>query len=107
MSASLERPARPRVVEVLYYLTAVFFFVYLFAYFWTSEGGPVLLAITLVPVTFVLFTLDELRKDELYPRLRQPGAATESAVAVLVRGRDGTVEYLSPLKQQRIRGNRA
>lgn len=35
--------------------------------------------------------------DELYPRLRQPGAATETAVAVLVRGRDGTVEYLSPL----------
>ena len=32
-------------------------------------GGPTLLAFTLVPVTFVLFTLDALRKDELYPSL--------------------------------------
>ncbi len=57
------------VVEALYGLTAVFFFVYLFAYYWTSAGGPVLLAITLVPVTFLLFTLDALRNDEFYPRL--------------------------------------
>jgi TRAP transporter 4TM/12TM fusion protein len=62
--------SRPRVaVEWLYFLTAVFFFVYLFGYYWTSEGGPTLLAMTLVPVTFILFTLDALRKDELYPRL--------------------------------------
>ena len=62
--------SRPRaVIDGLYYLTAVFFFVYLFVYYWTSAGGPVLLAITLVPVTFILFTLDELRKDEFYPRL--------------------------------------
>ena len=33
------------------------FFVYLFVYFWTGEGGPTLLAMTLVPVTFVLFVL--------------------------------------------------
>ncbi len=59
----------PLAVEWLYYLTAVFFFVYLFVYYWTSLGGPVLLAITLVPVTFILFTLDELRKNEFYPRL--------------------------------------
>jgi len=62
--------SRPRVVvEWLYYLTGVFFFVYLFAYYWTSAGGPSLLAITLVPVTFILFTLDELRKNEFYPGL--------------------------------------
>jgi len=82
MSASLERPARPRVVEVLYYLTAVFFFVYLFAYFWTSEGGPVLLAITLVPVTFILFTLDELRRNEFYPRL--PALAGRALAAAYI-----------------------
>ena len=43
-----------------------------------SEGGPTLLAVTLVPVTFVLFTLDALRKDELYPR---PAAAANYAIA--------------------------
>jgi TRAP transporter 4TM/12TM fusion protein len=52
-----------------YYLTALFFFFYLFAYYWTSEGGPVLLAFGLVPVTFILYTLDELRKNSLYPSL--------------------------------------
>jgi len=62
---------RPHVaVEWAYYLTAVFFFVYLLVYYWTGEGGPVLLAFGLVPVTFILYTLDGLRKNELYPRLR-------------------------------------
>jgi TRAP transporter 4TM/12TM fusion protein len=70
VSASPAPASRPRVaVEWLYYLTAVFFVVYLFTYYWTSEGGPTLLAITLVPVTFILFTLDALRKGEHYPRL--------------------------------------
>ena len=44
-------------------------FVYIFHYYWTGAGGPTLLAMTLIPVTFVLFTLQALRDDELYPRL--------------------------------------
>ena len=70
MTVTAAPSSRPRlVVDRLYYLTAIFFFVYLFVYYWTGAGGPVLLAITLVPVTFILFTLDELRKNEFYPRL--------------------------------------
>ncbi len=70
MTASAAPAPRARAaIDGLYYLTAVFFFVYLFVYYWTGAGGPVLLAITLVPVTFILFTLDELRKNEFYPRL--------------------------------------
>ncbi|MGH8664551.1 MAG: TRAP transporter permease, partial [Burkholderiales bacterium] len=57
------------VANGLYFLTAIAFLAYLFVYYWTAEGGPVLLALTLVPVTFVLVTLDDLRKNELYPRL--------------------------------------
>jgi TRAP transporter 4TM/12TM fusion protein len=60
--------------NVLYYLTGISFFLYLFGYYWTSEGGPSLLALTLVPVTFILFTLDELRKGEFYAQL--PAAAS-------------------------------
>ncbi|HVL55009.1 MAG TPA: TRAP transporter large permease subunit [Burkholderiaceae bacterium] len=70
--APAQRPQR--VANALYYLTAVFFFAYLFVYYWTAAGGPVLLAVTLVPVTFILFTLDELRNGQLYPRL--PRAAS-------------------------------
>ena len=52
MSVSEAPAARPGLIaDVLYYLTAIFFFVYLFLYFWTSEGGPTFLAMTLVPVT--------------------------------------------------------
>lgn len=70
MTETVAPSSRPRiVVESAYYLTAIFFFVYLFVYYWTAEGGPVLLALTLVPVTFILFVLDELRKDVFYPRL--------------------------------------
>jgi len=82
MSAPPVFPRARSAVERLYYLTAVFFFLYLFGYYWTSEGGPSLLAITLVPVTFVLFTLDALRKNELYPRL--PAAANYAIGAVYV-----------------------
>ena len=56
-------------VHVLYLVTAVAFFAYLLYYYLTTAGGPTLLAFTLVPITFVLFTLDALRKDELYPTL--------------------------------------
>jgi len=80
-STEAARP-RPRPLDWLYYATAIFFFVYVFGYYWTSAGGPVLLAVTLVPVTFVLFTLDSLRKNELYPRL--PAAANYAIAALYI-----------------------
>jgi TRAP transporter 4TM/12TM fusion protein len=83
MSDSSAPVARTRlVVERLYYLTAVFFFVYLFGYYWTSEGGPVLLALTLVPVTYVLYTLEALRQDDFYPRL--PPSARHAIAAIFI-----------------------
>jgi TRAP transporter 4TM/12TM fusion protein len=67
---SLPPALSPRaVVHWLYYLTAVLFFAYLVHYYFTGEGGPTLLAVAMVPVTFVLFVLDDLRKDQFYPRL--------------------------------------
>jgi TRAP transporter 4TM/12TM fusion protein len=61
---------RPRfIIECVYFVIAIFFFLYLFFYFWTSEGGPTLLAMTLVPVAFVLFVLNGLRGNDLYPGL--------------------------------------
>ena len=75
--------SRPRLVlDWIYYVTAIFFFVYLFVYFWTTEGGPTFLAMTLVPVTFVLFVLNSLRDDDLYPSL--PPAANYAIAAVYI-----------------------
>ena len=62
-------PRSRAAVEVLYFATAITFFAWLLYYYLTTAGGPTLLAFTIVPVTFVLFTLDSLRKDELYPTL--------------------------------------
>ena len=72
------------VANALYFLTAVFFFLYLFVYYWTSEGGPSLLALALVPVTYILFTLDELRKGELYPRLPAAASCAIGALYVII-----------------------
>jgi TRAP transporter 4TM/12TM fusion protein len=58
-----------RGVVAAYYAVAIAFFAYLLNYYLTTLGGPTLLAFTMVPVTFVLFTLDGLRKGGLYPRL--------------------------------------
>jgi TRAP transporter 4TM/12TM fusion protein len=69
---TLSAVPRSRIVlDGTYYAVAIFFFLYLFIYFWTSEGGPTLLAMTLVPVTFILYVLNSLREDDLYPRLPQ------------------------------------
>ena len=82
MSVTQEKQGLRRVVEWAYYATALFFFVYLFVYYWTAGGGPVLLALTLIPVTFILFVLDSLRKDDFYPKL--PAAANYAIACVYI-----------------------
>jgi TRAP transporter 4TM/12TM fusion protein len=62
-------PRSRTILDCIYYAVAIFFFLYLFTYFCTSAGGPTLLAMTLVPVAYVLFVLNSLRADELYPGL--------------------------------------
>lgn len=78
----MSSPRSRIVLDCIYYAVAIFFFLYLFVYFWTSEGGPTLLAMTLVPVTFILFTLGSLRANDLYPRL--PAAANYAIAAIYV-----------------------
>jgi TRAP transporter 4TM/12TM fusion protein len=56
-------------IRILFSLIGLFFFVYLFRYFLTGVGGPTYLAVILVPVAFILFTLDALRTKDFYPRL--------------------------------------
>jgi TRAP transporter 4TM/12TM fusion protein len=68
MTETSGKPTR-LIVECAYYVISIGFFLYLFQYFWTSDGGPTLLAMTLVPVTFALFVLNCLRENDLYPRL--------------------------------------
>src|SRR4030042_7149828 len=66
--------------RILFNLFALFFFVYLFRYYLTGVGGPTYLAVILVPVVFILFTLDALRNKDFYPRL---GSTTNYIIAVV------------------------
>jgi TRAP transporter 4TM/12TM fusion protein len=76
-------PARPRfVINCIYYAVSIAFFLYIFHYYWTGEGGPTILALTLIPITFVLFTLQSLRDNDLYPRL--PPVANYVIAAVYI-----------------------
>jgi TRAP transporter 4TM/12TM fusion protein len=59
-------------VSWLYPAACAGFTVYLFHYYWTGAGGPTQLAVLLVPVAFVVATLEALRTGGLYPRLGRP-----------------------------------
>jgi TRAP transporter 4TM/12TM fusion protein len=59
----------PAIVDYLYYAIAISFFLAIFWYYWTGIGGPTLLAMTLIPVVYILFTLQALRDNDLYPAL--------------------------------------
>ncbi|MBI2152796.1 MAG: TRAP transporter permease [Candidatus Rokubacteria bacterium] len=93
----MSAPAKPaRAAEMLYFLVAAFFLVYLLRYYLTGLGGPTLLAMTLVPVAFILFTLDSLRTNALYPKLgplANQVIATVYVAVCLVVAVYMTVEY--------------
>jgi TRAP transporter 4TM/12TM fusion protein len=69
MTDTTPRFRPPLTLDVIYYVSAVIFAVYMFYYYWTSAGGPMVLAVTMVPITFVLFTMQAVRQDEFYPKL--------------------------------------
>ncbi len=76
---------RQRVVlDCVYYAVAISFFLYLLYYYWTSAGGPTLLAMTLIPITFVLFTLHALRENDFYPRLPPIANYVIAAVYIVI-----------------------
>ncbi len=66
-TTTLRRP--PFVLDCLYYALAIAYFAYMLYYYWTGNDGPVLLAMGMIPITFVLFTLQGLRQNDLYPSL--------------------------------------
>ena len=69
MSATTSQHRSPFVLDCLYYAISIAFFVYMFYYYWTGNDGPVVLAMGMIPTTFVLFTLQGLRQNDLYPTL--------------------------------------
>jgi TRAP transporter 4TM/12TM fusion protein len=68
----------------LFFLFAFVFFVYLLRYYLTGEGGPTLLAVSLVPATFILFTLDAVTTGGLYPGLGRVADCIIAAFYILI-----------------------
>ena len=69
MSATTSQRRPPLGLDYLYYAISIAFFIYMLYYYWTGNDGPVVLAMTMMPITFVLFTLQGLRQNDLYPKL--------------------------------------
>jgi TRAP transporter 4TM/12TM fusion protein len=69
MTDTTPRHQPPLALDITYYASAIAFSVYMIYYYWTSAGGPMVLAVTMVPLVFVLFTMQALRQDEFYPKL--------------------------------------
>ncbi len=53
----------------LSFAVSTFFFVYLVNYFLTGTGGPLLLAVRMVPIAIIIFVLNTLQTKLIYPRL--------------------------------------
>jgi TRAP transporter 4TM/12TM fusion protein len=68
-AATTPKIRSPHALDAIYYASAIGFTVYMFYYYWTAAGGPMVLAMTMVPVTYVLFTLAALRQNQFYPAL--------------------------------------
>lgn len=66
-AGSARRPAL--ALDWVFYAASVAFSAAIFYYYWTGAGGPSLLALTVVPVVYVLFVLQALRQDDFYPAL--------------------------------------
>lgn len=84
MTEGLLRIRVQAAANVLFYAFAAVFMVWLLAYYLTGRGGPTLLAVSLVPLTFALFTLDALRRNALYPRFGPIANALLAAAYVLL-----------------------
>lgn len=58
----------PKLAHILLLLFSAFYLIRVIYYYQTGSGGPSLLAITLLPIAYIISTLDAVRKEEFYPK---------------------------------------
>ena len=83
MTDTTPPPKPPFALDCVYYAAAIAFLAYMLDYYWTGLGGTTLLAMTMIPIVYVLFTLQLLRRNELYPKL---APAANYAIATIFCG---------------------
>ena len=58
-----------KTISIFFLLACLTYTIFSVHYFATGFGGEELLAITLVPIAFIIYVLDRLKRNALYPRL--------------------------------------
>ncbi len=71
-----------RGATVAFFAAALLFVAYLLRYYATGAGGPTLLAVAMVPVAYIIATLDDLRRGQLYPKLGPAGSTIVATVFI-------------------------
>ncbi len=82
-----------RAATVGFYVVGVFFTLVLLRYYATGAGGPTMLAVAMVPVAYIVATLDDIRQGKLYPRLPPTLAAALGAVLIVTAAVAGLYLY--------------
>lgn len=84
--AEAEETRRPGWLQgattVAFYIVALGFTAVLLNYYASGAGGPTLLAVSMVPVAYIVLTLDDLRQGTLYRRLPAVASALIGLVQV-------------------------
>jgi TRAP transporter 4TM/12TM fusion protein len=71
-----------RSTTVAFFAVSLLFVVYLLRYYATGFGGPISLAVAMVPVAYIIATIDDLRRGRLYSRLGPAGSAAIGTIFV-------------------------
>jgi TRAP transporter 4TM/12TM fusion protein len=58
-----------KTISIFFFTACLIYLLFSVHYFATGFGGEELLAVTLVPVAYIIYVLDRLKRNALYPRL--------------------------------------
>jgi TRAP transporter 4TM/12TM fusion protein len=58
-----------KTISIFFFTVCLIYLLFSVHYFATGFGGEELLAVTLVPVAYIIYVLDRLKRNALYPRL--------------------------------------
>ncbi len=64
-----EMEFKDKLIEVVYFGLSFFFVIYLMRYLFTGRGGPTLLAVTLLPIAYLIVLYSQLRSNDFYPSI--------------------------------------
>ena len=68
MSETTVQQRPPIVLDGIYYAASIMFTLYMFYYYWTGADGPVVLAMSMIPVTLSSLRCNRCARTTCIPR---------------------------------------